>query len=218
MKRWNKCGKNYSNKATKSEGYIYLFIYLFSIYLTLTIKTTLLTFGNKTSFPRRVTTYIYTHTYICLWNNRNNVNVKNDNSNSNERKWLYCLKEFLLVVCKFYIISMDIQRLPNSLFLIWRSQRSLTLSNPLVLNPIFLGLKTITIQNGDIQCTYVAMANSIVSLVNFEEKKVFYVIIRRWENTWFLLLRKRRSEKGPNTDLFLVCIFLCSDWIRRFTP
>ena len=49
------------------------------------------------------------------------VNHKNDNSNSNERKWSYCLKEILHVVCKFYIICMDIQRVPNSLFLIWRS-------------------------------------------------------------------------------------------------
>ena len=84
-------------------------------------------------------------------NKSNNVNHKNDNSNSNERKWPYCLREILLVVCKFYIFCMDIQRVPNSLFLIWRSKGSLIVSIPLVLNPIILGLKTITIQNCDIQ-------------------------------------------------------------------
>ena len=98
--------------------------------------------------------YIIIKTYIFILlskNNSNNVNHKNNNSNSNERKWSYCLKQILLLACKFYIICIDIQRLPNSLFLIWRSQGSLIVSIPLVLNPIFLGLKTITIQYCDIQ-------------------------------------------------------------------
>ena len=30
-------------------------------------------------------------------------------------------------------------------------------------------------------------------------------------------IRVTLREKCPNTDLFLVRIFLCSDWIRRFT-
>ena len=84
-------------------------------------------------------------------NNSNNVNHKDDNSSSNERKRSYCLKEILLVVYKFYIICMNIQRVPNSLFLIWRSKRRLIVSIPLVLNPIFSGLKTIMIQHCDIQ-------------------------------------------------------------------
>ena len=46
---------------------------------------------------------------------------------------------------------MDIQRVPNSSFLILRSQGSLIVSIPLVLNQIFLGLKTIKIQQRDIQ-------------------------------------------------------------------
>ena len=46
---------------------------------------------------------------------------------------------------------MDIQTVPNSLFLIWKSKGSLIVSIPLVLNPIFLGLKTITIQYRDIE-------------------------------------------------------------------
>ena len=107
-------------------------------------------------------TYIYTYIFTCTHihtfvnifmlilrkYNINNVNHKNDNSNSNsnERKWSNCLKEILLVVCKFYVFCMDIQRVPNSLFLIWRNKGSLNISIRLVLNPIFLGLKTITIQ------------------------------------------------------------------------
>ena len=98
--------------------------------------------------------YIYIYIYITTKNNSNNVNDKN-NSNSNERKWSHCLKETLLVACKFYIICMDIQRLPNSLFFIWRRQGSLIASITLVLNPIFLGLKTITIQyRDDKECTF----------------------------------------------------------------
>ena len=105
--------------------------------------------------------YMYMHTHIHSYRNiyiyittkktSNNANHKNYNRNNNERKWSYCLKEFLLVVCEFYIICMDIQRVPNSLFLIWRSQDSLIVSILLVLNPIFLGLKTITIRYCDIQ-------------------------------------------------------------------
>ena len=58
----------------------------------------------------------------------------------------YCLKEILLVVCKFYIIWMHIQRISNSLFLIWRNQGSLNVAIPQVQNPIFWDLKTKTIQ------------------------------------------------------------------------
>ena len=47
------------------------------------------------------------------------------------------LKKSYLI--KFYIICMDIQRVSNSLSLIWRSQGSLVVSIPLVLNPTFLG-------------------------------------------------------------------------------
>ena len=46
---------------------------------------------------------------------------------------------------------MDIQWVPDSLFLIWRNKGSLIVSLPLVLNPIFWGLKTIMIQYRDIQ-------------------------------------------------------------------
>ena len=108
-------------------------------------------------------TYIYSyifghnhiHTYINIYillilpkNNSNNVNQKCENSNSNEGAWSYCLKEILLVVYKFYIICMNIQRVPNTLFL---SKRCLIVSIPLVLNPAFSGLKTIMIQHCDIQ-------------------------------------------------------------------
>ena len=105
--------------------------------------------------------YLHAHIYIPIETyvfililrkyNINNVNHRNDNSNSNEHKWSYCLKEILLVVCTFYIFCMDIQRVPNSLFLIWRSKGSLIVSIQLVLNPIFLGLKTIAIQYRDKQ-------------------------------------------------------------------
>ena len=50
-----------------------------------------------------------------------------------------------------YIICMDIQRVSNFLFLIWRSKGSLIASIQLVLNSIFLDLKTITIQYRDKQ-------------------------------------------------------------------
>ena len=90
--------------------------------------------------------YIYIYIYIATRNSSNKVNDENANSNSNERKWSYCLKEILLVVRKFYIICMDVQRVLNSLFLIWLSQGSLIVSIPLVLNHIFLGPKTIKIQ------------------------------------------------------------------------
>ena len=99
--------------------------------------------------------YIYIYIYICLYCYQKITAViikyKNNNSNSNERKWSYCLKENVLVVCKFYIICMDIQRVLNSLFLIWRSQGSLIVSIPLVLSSIFWDLKTVTIQYRDIQ-------------------------------------------------------------------
>ena len=96
--------------------------------------------------------YIYTHIYIYITtkNNSNNVNEENNNSNRNECKWSYCLQEILLVVCKFNMICMDIQMVPNSLFLIWRVQGSLIVSISLVLNPMFLGLKAITIHCRDI--------------------------------------------------------------------
>ena len=58
----------------------------------------------------------------------------------------YCLKEILLVVSRFYIFYMDIQGVPNSLFLILRSKGSSIVSVPLVINSIFLWLKTISIQ------------------------------------------------------------------------
>ena len=31
-------------------------------------------------------------------------------------------------------------------------------------------------------------------------------------------IKKHTSKKYPNTEFFLVCIFLYSNWIRRFTP
>ena len=34
----------------------------------------------------------------------------------------------------------------------------------------------------------------------------------------YVLQWKALREKSPNTELFLACIFLYSDWIRRFTP
>ena len=99
--------------------------------------------------------YINISTYIFILilpkNNSNNVNHKTDISNSNERKWSCCLKEILLFICKFYILCKDIQRVPNFLFLIWRSKGSLIASILLILNPIFLGLKLITIQYRGIQ-------------------------------------------------------------------
>ena len=103
----------------------------------------------------RTYTYPYKHVFILILRkyNINNVNHRNDNSNnnSNERKWSYCLREILLLVCTFYIFWMDIQRVPNSLFSIWRSKESLIISIGLVLNPIFWGLETITIQYRDKQ-------------------------------------------------------------------
>ena len=103
----------------------------------------------------RTYTYPYKHVFILILRkyNINNVNHRNNNSNnnSNERKWSYCLREILLVVCTFYIFWMDIQRVPNSLFSIWRSKESLIISIRLVLNPIFWGLETITIQYRDKQ-------------------------------------------------------------------
>ena len=50
--------------------------------------------------------------HIYLKNNKTHDN----NDNNNERKWSYGLKETLLVICKFYIISVDVQRVSNSLF------------------------------------------------------------------------------------------------------
>ena len=119
----------------------------------------MLTFGNETSSPGRVTLsvylymyiYIYIYMYIYIKNNIYKVNLKNYNSNSSERKWSYCLKKVLLVACKFYIFCMDNQRVSNSLFAIWRSKDSQIVLVLLVLNPIFLGLKTITIQYCDMQ-------------------------------------------------------------------
>ena len=107
--------------------------------------------------------YLHAHIYIPIETyvfililrkyNINNVNHRNGNSKStsNERKWSYCLKETLVVVCTFYIFCMDIQRAPKSLSLIWMSKEFLIVSIQLVLNPIFLGLKTITIQFCDKQ-------------------------------------------------------------------
>ena len=54
----------------------------------------------------------------------------------------------LYVLAALYIICMYIK---NSLFLIGRSQGSLIVSFPLVLNPIYLGLQTITLQYRDLQ-------------------------------------------------------------------
>ena len=93
--------------------------------------------------------YLYKHVYLYYYQKITSIDHKNDNSD--ECKWSYCLKEILLVICKFYIICMDIQRVSSSLFLIWRSQDCLIVSISLVLNPIFWNLKTITIQYRDIQ-------------------------------------------------------------------
>ena len=53
--------------------------------------------------------------------------------------------------CKFYTNCLVIQRVCNSLFLIRRSQCSLIVSIPLVLNPVYLDLKPITIEYRGIQ-------------------------------------------------------------------
>ena len=60
------------------------------------------------------------HIYIDITtkNNSHNAKDENGNGNGNECKSSYCLKEILLVVLNFYIIYMDIKRVPNSLFLI----------------------------------------------------------------------------------------------------
>ena len=55
---------------------------------------------------------------ILVPKNNNINNINNENVNRNESKRSHSPKEILLVVCEFYIISMDIQRLSNSLFLI----------------------------------------------------------------------------------------------------
>ena len=55
---------------------------------------------------------------ILVPKNNNINNINNKNVNRNESKRSHSPKEILLVVCEFYIISMDIQRLSNSLFLI----------------------------------------------------------------------------------------------------
>ena len=45
-------------------------------------------------------------------------------------------------------------------------------------------------------------------------------IVWTYNNNFFTLLLVYHTlrEKCPNTELFLVLIFLYSDWIRRFTP
>ena len=122
--------------------YLYLYIYLY-IYLCIYIYVYIYIYIY-------IYIHIYLHTHIHAYIN---IYIYIDNSNSNERKWSYCLKEILLIVYKFYIICMDVQKVYNSLFLIWRSKVSLIVSIPLLLNCIFLGEKTITIQYRDIQST-----------------------------------------------------------------
>lgn len=82
--------------------------------------------------------HIHARTHIHI---HTDINDKNDNSN--ERKWSKWLKEILVVACTFCTACMDIQTVFNSLFLILTSQGSMTVSIPLVLNLIFLGLETI---------------------------------------------------------------------------
>ena len=91
--------------------------------------------------------YILTYIFILLPKNKSN-NVNHKNNNSYERKWSYCLKEILFVVCKFYTIFMDIQRFKGNLILYFnlKEKRLSDCFN-------FAGtksLKTITIQYRDI--------------------------------------------------------------------
>ena len=157
--------------------------------------------------------YLHAHIYIPIETyvfililqkyNINNVNHRNDNSNSNsnERKWSYCLKEILLVVCTFYIFCMDIQRVPNSLFLIWRSKGSLIVSIQLVLNPIFLGLKTITIQYCDKQSALYVFQKSFLRRL-YELVLVTNVSLRiSGDRPWWIL-----NISVAKTCTFLWCI------------
>ena len=87
----------------------------------------------------------YLHTYITVKNYSNNVDDTMDNSSSknNARKW-YCPKETLFVLCKSYIICMVIQRVTNSLFLVW--WRFSDCTNSTGTESHISGPKTITIQ------------------------------------------------------------------------
>ena len=133
-----------------------IYIYIYYIYIhTYTCAYTYIYIYIYMHIHLHAHIYIPIETYVFILIlrkfNVNNVNHRHDNSNSNsnEHKWSYCLKEILLVVCTFYIFCMDIQRVPNSLFSIWRSKAFLIVSIQLVLNPIFLGLNTIMIQYRD---------------------------------------------------------------------
>ena len=134
--------------------YVYIWKYIFSIYICTYIYIYIYIYLHiHISY---IYAYTHMHAYINIYiyiilpkNNSNKVSHKNDNGK--EHKWSYCLKEILLVVCKFHIFWMIIQTVPNSWFLTWRSKGSLIVSVPMVLNPIFLGLKTIAIQSHDIQ-------------------------------------------------------------------
>ena len=101
--------------------------------------------------------YIYTHIHTCITtkNNSNNVNQKNDNSSWNERKWSYCLKEILLLVCLLNVLHNPHGHSKCTQFIIFNLKESRLfvklVSIPLLLNSIILGLKTITIQYRDIQ-------------------------------------------------------------------
>ena len=171
----------YTHTYTHAYTYIYMHIYLHAhIYIP-------------------IETYVFI--LILRKYNINNVNHKNDNSNSNERKWSYCLKEILLVVCTFYIFCMDIQRVPNSLFLIWRSKGSLIVSIQLVLNPIFLGLKTITIQYCDKQSALYVFQKSFLRRL-YELVLVTNVSLRiSGDRPWWIL-----NISVAKTCTFLWCI------------
>ena len=171
----------YTHTYTHAYTYIYMHIYLHAhIYIP-------------------IETYVFI--LILRKYNINNVNHRNDNSNSNERKWSYCLKEILLVVCTFYIFCMDIQRVPNSLFLIWRSKGSLIVSIQLVLNPIFLGLKTITIQYCDKQSALYVFQKSFLRRL-YELVLVTNVSLRiSGDRPWWIL-----NISVAKTCTFLWCI------------
>ena len=47
---------------------------------------------------------------------------------------------------------------------------------------------------------------------------MFVIIETHLSNEQTISEQGKQSEKCPNTELFLVRIFLYSDWIRRFTP
>ena len=111
------------------------------------------------------------------------------------------LKKSYLLYVRFTYICMDIQRVPNPLFLIWRSKGSLIISNQLVLSPIFLALKTITIQYCDKQSALYVFQKSFLRRL-YELVLVTNVSLRiSGDRPWWIL-----NISVAKTYTFLWCI------------